>query len=58
MNIIKDFWVTPEYSDLLAISQKHLHAFIVEDRFSAEDTLDRIAQEMENIFEFAGYYKE
>jgi multiple sugar transport system substrate-binding protein len=58
MGMVKDFWVTPEYSDLLAASQKYLRACVVENKYTPEESLRLMANEMENVFEYSGYYKE
>jgi len=58
MVMLKDFWAVPEYDKLLTVSQRALHEYIVNDDISAEYTLDHIADEWEEVFEYAGYYKE
>ncbi|MBF0522947.1 MAG: extracellular solute-binding protein [Candidatus Omnitrophica bacterium] len=58
MEMVKDFWVTPEYDTLLAVSQKYLHGYVVDNQFSSREALDLLADDWENIFEYAGYYKE
>jgi multiple sugar transport system substrate-binding protein len=58
ITVVKDFWVVPQYSELLDISQKYLHEFVVEEKYTAEETLNYMATEMEAIFDSAGYYKE
>ncbi len=58
MQIMKDFWAVPEYTDLLKISQKYWYQYVTTDEITAEEAMDSIAQEWENIFEYSGYYKE
>lgn len=58
MNFIKDFWVVPEYPELLKVSQKYWFRFLTTDEITAQEAMDSISQEWENIFEWAGYYKE
>lgn len=58
MNIIRDFWAVPEYTELLKVSQKHWYAYVIEDNITAEQAMDDVAEEWEDIFEYSGYYKE
>ncbi|HBG61158.1 MAG: hypothetical protein A2Y03_10340 [Omnitrophica WOR_2 bacterium GWF2_38_59] len=58
MNFVKDFWVVPEYSELLKVSQEYWFRFLTTDEITSQEAMDAIAQEWENIFEWAGYYKE
>lgn len=58
MEMVKDFWAVPEYTQLLAISQKYWYQYVIEDSITAEDAMNRIADEWEDVFETHGYYKE
>lgn len=58
MEILRDFWTTPEYAELLEISQRYFYQYVTTDSISAEETLEIIADQWERIFELAGYYKE
>lgn len=58
LEFMKDFWVVPEYLQLLEVSQRHFHEFLFCEKSSAGKTLDDVAHEWEKIFEAAGYYKE
>jgi multiple sugar transport system substrate-binding protein len=58
MNMMRDFWVVPEYLELLEVSQKYWHKYLFTYEFTAEEANNAIANEWENIFEMAGYYKE
>ena len=58
MQMIKDFWTVPEYSELLAVSQKYWSGYVITDKYTAEEAMDMVAKEWEDIFEYAGYYKE
>ncbi|NLE65765.1 MAG: extracellular solute-binding protein [Elusimicrobia bacterium] len=58
MKILKDFWTVPEYNELLGISRKYWNAYLFDEGVTAEEAMDRVAHEWENIFEAAGYYKE
>lgn len=55
---MRDFWVVPQYRELIASSQKYFYGYVVEDKYTAKEALDNIAESWENIFEMAGYYKE
>jgi hypothetical protein len=58
MEMVRDFWAVPEYPQLLEISQRYWNEYVNEERDEAESVMNRIAQEWENVFEYAGYYKE
>lgn len=58
MLMMRDFWVVPEYLELLEVSQKHWHHYLSSDDVSAEQVNAQIAKEWERIFELSGYYKE
>jgi multiple sugar transport system substrate-binding protein len=58
MNMMRDFWVVPEYLELLEVSQKYWHKYLFSNESTAEEINNAIANEWENIFEMAGYYKE
>jgi multiple sugar transport system substrate-binding protein len=54
----RDFWAVPEYAELLQLSQKHGSQYLFTNDISAKDTLDNLAREWEQVFEYHGYYKE
>ncbi len=58
MGMLKDFWVVPEYAELLQISQKYWSQYLFTDTITAEDAMAAVAREWEDLFEAAGYYKE
>ena len=58
MNIVKDFWAVPEYSQLIQISQRYWYQYVVEGTISAEDAMNNISKEWEAVFDKNGYYKE
>lgn len=58
IEMARDFWTVPEYPLLLEISQKYLDEYIQDKGNDAQNTMDTIASEWENIFEKYGYYKE
>ncbi|WP_025745834.1 ABC transporter substrate-binding protein [Kallotenue papyrolyticum] len=57
MQMVKDFWAVPMYGELLEVSQRELHNYVVADQGTAKEALDRIAQEHERIFRNAGLLK-
>ena len=58
MTFVKDFWNIPEYGQLLEVAQRELSAFVVEGTGTAQETMDRIAQEHRAILVEAGYIEE
>jgi multiple sugar transport system substrate-binding protein len=57
MGMTKDYWHVPEYVELLELYQKHIHA-AVSGKVSAQDALDKTAEEHEEILRRAGYVNE
>ncbi|NTV29469.1 MAG: extracellular solute-binding protein [Candidatus Omnitrophica bacterium] len=58
MQMMRDFWVVPEYVSLLDIAQKHWYRYLSSAQLTAGQVNAAIAKEWEQIFEMAGYYKE
>ena len=59
MTMLKDFWADPVYAELLTASQKQWNDYLTKDTSpSAQATMDTLARDWENIFEYSGYYKE
>ena len=58
MNMLKDFWVVPEYRSLLEVSQRSWVEYLFTDKLTAQQAMDEVADGWEYIFEMAGYYKE
>ncbi len=58
IEMVRDFWAVPEYPELLKISQKYFYEYVTTEKYTAREVMDIIAREWENIFEYAGYYKE
>jgi len=54
----RDFWAVPEYAELLHLSQKRWRHYLTTDDISAKDSLDNLALDWEQVFEYHGYYKE
>jgi len=58
IGMLKDFWADPVYAELLSASQVSWSKFITTDELTAQETMDMLAKEWENIFETNGYYRE
>lgn len=57
MMMVKDFWAVPVYSELLEVSQRELHNFVVNGQGTAKAALDNMAKQHEDIFRKAGLLK-
>ena len=55
MGMVKDFYNIPEYGQLLPSAQAALSSYVVEGTGTAQEALDAIAQEHEQIFTEYGY---
>ena len=53
----RQFWANPEYADLLESMQRNLHEYIVADKGTAKEALDRIAADWDATFKKYGYRK-
>lgn len=58
MTFVKDFWNIPEFGSLLEIAQRYLHAYIVGGEGTAQEALDNMAAEMDEVLVEAGYIEE
>jgi multiple sugar transport system substrate-binding protein len=58
IELADDFWAVTEYPVLLKISQKYFNKYVTKGDITAKEALDKIADEWEEVFEHAGYYKE
>ncbi|MGQ9625709.1 MAG: ABC transporter substrate-binding protein [Anaerolineae bacterium] len=58
MQMVMDFWNVPVYGELLEVTQRELHAYIVGGEGTAQETMDKIAQEHDKILREAGLIKE
>jgi multiple sugar transport system substrate-binding protein len=57
MTFVMDFWNIPVYGQLLEVTQREFHTFIVEGVGTAEDTMNTIAEEHDKILRDAGFIK-
>lgn len=58
MTFVKDFWNIPEFGQLLEPSQRYLHAYIVGGEGTAQEAMDGMAFEMDEVLINAGIIKE
>lgn len=57
MTFVKDFWNIPEYEQLLRVVQTELGKFVIEGQGTAEETMNSIATQQEEILKETGYIK-
>ena len=50
MFMVKDFWATPEYAELLAAMNQRIYPYIVGGEGSAKEVLDALVADWEAIF--------
>jgi multiple sugar transport system substrate-binding protein len=58
MTFVKDFWNIPEFGQLLEPVQRHLHAYVVGGEGSAEEALNNLAFEQDEILIETGVISE
>jgi multiple sugar transport system substrate-binding protein len=58
MTFVKDFWNIPVYGELMEVTQRELSAFIVEGQGTAQEAMDNIANEHDQILRDAGFITE
>ncbi len=58
MTFVKDFWNIPEFGSLLEVAQRYLHGYIVGGEGTAQEAMDNMAAEMDEILVEAGYLSE
>ena len=54
MFIVKDFWATPEYAELLTAMNDRLYPYVVGGQGTAKEALDALVQDWEAIFKRYG----
>jgi multiple sugar transport system substrate-binding protein len=57
MTFVKDFWNIPIFGELLRVTQTELGNFIVNDQGTAQETVDNIATQQEQILKDGGFIK-
>jgi multiple sugar transport system substrate-binding protein len=58
MGFVKDFWNIPVYGKLLEPAQRYLHNFVVGGEGTAQEALDGMANEQDQVLVDAGVIKE
>ena len=58
MTFVKDFWNIPEFGQLLVPPQTYLSAYVVGNQGTAQEAMDKIAQEQHEILVDAGILDE
>jgi multiple sugar transport system substrate-binding protein len=58
MTFVKDFWNIPVYGDLLEVTQREFSEFVVEGVGTAQETMDTIAEEHNEILVDSGFISE
>lgn len=54
MAIVKDFWAEPAYADLLLAMQKRVHDFVIAGKGTAQEALDSLVKDWDEVFEDEG----
>jgi multiple sugar transport system substrate-binding protein len=55
MTFVKDFWNIPVYGELLEVTQREFHTYVVEGVGSAEEIMNTIADEHDRILRDGSY---
>jgi len=54
MGQVRDFWQEPAYAELLQAMQKRVHSYVVADQGTAQEALDALVKDWEQIFRMEG----
>ena len=54
MDGVQDFWQEPAYAELLLAMQKRVHDFVVADKGTAKEALDKLIEDWTEVFEDEG----
>lgn len=54
MGGVQDFWQEPAYAELLLAMQKRLHDYVVADKGTAKEALDKLIEDWTEVFEDEG----
>jgi len=57
MSIVRDFWATPEYAELLDQLNKRIYPFVVSDQGSAQEVMDAVVKDWTATFQKYKRYK-
>jgi multiple sugar transport system substrate-binding protein len=55
MTFVKDFWNIPGYAELVEVSQREFHKYVVEGVGTAEEAMNTIAEEHDQILRDGGF---
>jgi multiple sugar transport system substrate-binding protein len=55
MNFVKDFWNIPEFGQLLEVTQRELHTYVVGGEGAADEALNTMVEEWMPVLRDAGY---
>jgi multiple sugar transport system substrate-binding protein len=50
MSHVQDFWQEPTYAELLQAMQKRVHDFVVADKGTAQEALDKLVEDWKQVF--------
>jgi multiple sugar transport system substrate-binding protein len=54
MSGVQDFWQEPAYAELLLAMQKRVHDYVVADKGTAQEALDKLIEDWTEVFEDEG----
>jgi multiple sugar transport system substrate-binding protein len=54
MGMVVDFWAEPAYAELMLAMQKRVHDYVVADVGTAQEALDLLVEDWEEVFEDEG----
>ena len=57
MGDVQDFWQEPAYASLLQAMQKRLHDYVVADKGTAKEALDKLIEDWTETFKEEGKIK-
>jgi len=54
MSQVKDFWQEPAYAELLSAMQRRIHDYVVADKGTAQEALDKLVEDWNKVFKEEG----
>jgi multiple sugar transport system substrate-binding protein len=54
MSQVKDFWQEPAYAELLSAMQRRVHDYVVADKGTAKEALDKLVEDWNKVFKEEG----
>jgi multiple sugar transport system substrate-binding protein len=57
MLMVKDFWATPEYAELLTAMNQRIYPFVISGKGTAEEALNGMTKDWEATFKKYKRYK-